>query len=362
MRSSAETTPEVLLLGAVVIATLMPAVVWIPAQPPLTPHPRGYIASRAATPPRIDGRLDDEAWRAAPWSEPFVDIEGAARPQPRLETRVKMLWDADYFYVGARLDDSHVWGTLTTHDAVIFHDPDFEIFVDPNGDNHEYYELEINALGTYWDLFLPRPYKDDGKAMNAWEIQGLKSAVFVDGTLNDPRDTDRGWSVELALPWRVLGEQARRPAPPVEGDQWRVNFSRVQWPFETSGGRYQKPKGAREDNWVWSPQHVVDMHRPETWGYVQFTSRPPGEVTFTPDPAWPARAWLHRAYYAQREYRRAHGRWAASIDELKLDALPEGLADPEVRVAGSLFELSVTVKGSGQRWRIRQDSLILPGS
>jgi hypothetical protein len=95
---------------------------------------------------------------------------------------------------------------------------------------------------------------------------------------------------------------------------------------------------------------------------VQFTSRPPGEVTFTPDPAWPARAWLHRAYYAQREYRRAHGRWAASIDELKLDALPEGLADPEVRVAGSLFELSVTVKGSGQRWRIRQDSLILPGS
>jgi hypothetical protein len=103
------------------------------------------------------------------------------------------------------------------------------------------------------------------------------------------------------------------------------------------------------------------MHRPETWGYVQFTSRAPGEITFTADPAWPARAWLHRAYYAQREYLRAHGRWAASIEALKLDPLPEGLADPELRVAGNLFELSVALKGSGQRWRIRQDSLILIG-
>ena len=93
-----------------------------------------------------------------------------------------MLWDADYFYVGAELREPHVWGTLTAHDSVIFHDPDFEVFIDPNGDNHEYYEFEINALGTSWDLFLPKPYKDDGKPMNAWEIPGLKSAVFVDGT------------------------------------------------------------------------------------------------------------------------------------------------------------------------------------
>ena len=59
-----------------------------------------------------------------------------------------------------------------THDAVIFHDNDFEVFIDPNGDNHEYYEFEINALGTVWDLFLPKPYKDDGKAMNAGRFPG----------------------------------------------------------------------------------------------------------------------------------------------------------------------------------------------
>jgi hypothetical protein len=163
-----------------------------------------------------------------------------------------------------------VWATLTEHDSVIFHDPDFEVFIDPNGDTLEYYEFEINALGTYWDLFLPKPYRTGGKAQNSWEIPGLKSAVRVDGTLNDSRDVDRGWSVELAFPWNVLGEFAHRPAPPHDGDQWRVNFSRVEWPIEIAGGAYRKPAGAREDNWVWSPQGVIDMHRPEMWGYVRF--------------------------------------------------------------------------------------------
>jgi hypothetical protein len=332
-------------------------------QKPPIPHPLGYVAYRAAKAPAIDGRLDDDAWRSAPWTERFVDIEGDAKPRPRHDTLVKMLWDAEFLYIGAQLAEPHVWGTLTAHDSVIFHDPDFEVFIDPNGDNHEYYEFEINALGTYWDLFLPKPYKDDGKALNGWEIAGLKSAVFVDGTPNDPRDTDRGWSVELAIPWRVLGEQARRPAPPRDGDQWRVNFSRVQWPFDIAKGRYQKPKGAREDNWVWSPQHVIDMHRPETWGYVQFSTRTPGDgtrVAFAPDPSWPAREWLHRAYYAQREYRRANGRWAASVEELKVGALPAGLTAVELRVAGSQFEVAVRIASTGRYWHIRQDSLVWP--
>lgn len=327
-------------------------------QPPTSPHPRGYVAFRAAPAPHIDGRLDDRGWLAAPWSETFVDIEGDRKSRPRFDTRVKMLWDDDYFYVGAELRDPHVWGKITTHDAVIFQDPDFEVFIDPNGDNHEYYEFEINALGTFWDLFLPKPYKDDGRAINAWEIAGLKSAIFVDGTINDPRDIDRGWSVEIAFPWRVLAEQARRAAPPRDNDRWRVNFSRVQWPIDTTSGRYAKLKDAREDNWVWSPQHVVDMHRPEQWGYVQFTSRAPGAVTFMPDPSWPARVWLHRVYYAQRDYRKAHGRWATSIDDLKLGGLAPELSEPTLQVAGGVFDAYVSVQGVSGRWHIRQDSLI----
>ena len=120
--------------------------------------PKHYIAHRAATSLVIDGRLNDAAWRDAAWTDPFVDIEGDSKPRPRFDTRVKMLWDDQYFYVGADLEEPHVWATLTAHDSVIFHDPDFEIFIDPNGDALEYYEFEINALGTFWDLFLPKPY------------------------------------------------------------------------------------------------------------------------------------------------------------------------------------------------------------
>ena len=169
---------------------------------PITP--RGYVCYRAAQPPKIDGRLDDAAWQAVPWTEDFRDIEGDRRPKPRFRTRAKMLWDDKYFYIGAELEEPHVWGTLTQHDAVIFNDNDFEVFIDPNGDNLEYAEFEMNALNTSWDLFLPKPYKDDGRADNSWDIAGLKTAVHVNGTLNNPTDRDTGWSVEIAIPWESL--------------------------------------------------------------------------------------------------------------------------------------------------------------
>jgi Carbohydrate family 9 binding domain-like len=326
--------------------------------------PRGYVCYRAAAPIRVDGRLDEPAWRDAPWTDDFVDIEGDVKPRPALRTRARMLWDDAYFYVGAELVEPHLWATLTEHDAVIFHDNDFEVFIDPNGDSHEYYEFEINALGTTWDLLLPRPYKDGGKAVNSWEIPGMKAAVHLDGTLNDPRDTDRSWSVELAFPWAVLGELARRPSPPRDGDQWRVNFSRVEWPLEVAVGAYRKSTTAKDANWVWSPQHVVDMHRPETWGYVQFSTGRPGAVAFTLDASLPARRWLHQVYYGERAYRQAHGRWATTLEELRVSVPADGaLGAATLKVADSLFQASVELRLAGrtaQRWNIRQDALIWP--
>ena len=114
--------------------------------------PRHYVAHRAAAPPKIDGRLDEAAWTAAPWSELFVDIEGDTRPAPPLRTRAKMLWDDEYFYVAAEMQEPDVWATLRARDSVIFRDNDFELFIDPDGDTHAYYELEVNAFGTPWDF------------------------------------------------------------------------------------------------------------------------------------------------------------------------------------------------------------------
>jgi hypothetical protein len=256
-----------LLLASAVLG----AVTALPAQDSL----RHYRAPHLAAAPRIDGRLDDPAWARVPWSATFVDIEGAARPAPRWRTRMKIAWDRDHLYLAAEMEEPHLWATLTARDAVIFHDNDFEWFIDPDGDTRRYFELEINALGTVWDLFLDKPYRMGGRADNGWDITGLRSAVHLDGTLNDPRDTDRGWSVEMAVPWTAFADSGRTVIPPPPGSRWRINFSRVQWELDVQADSYVKRRGADgkplpEQNWVWSPQGVINMHLPEHWGVVEF--------------------------------------------------------------------------------------------
>jgi hypothetical protein len=351
-----------------VSAIAVAATIWAQQAPPALPNlprPRGYVAARTATPLTIDGKLDEAAWAAAAWTDLFVDIEGDAKPKPALATRAKMLWDDNYFYVAATLDEPALWSDITEHDAVIFHENDFEVFIDPDGDSHAYYEFEINARGTFWDLFLPMPYRAGGQALNSWEIPGLKSAVSLDGTLNHAGDTDRGWTVELAFPWKVLAEEANRPAPPKDGDQWRVNFSRVEWPTEASGESYRPKAGVPEHNWVWSPQHVVDMHRPERWGYVQFSANSPNPSTpsaFVPDPSWTARQWLQAVYEAQREFRATHPRYAATLSELDLNIFTDfSLTRPQLWATPSLFEASIETRaadGTFTTWRIRQDARV----
>ncbi len=326
---------------------------------PRPPFPKSYVCLHASFPLRIDGTLDEPDWARAAWTDDFVDIEGNRRPVPRYRTRAKMLWDEEYFFIGAEISDPQIWATLRKRDTVIFYDNDFEVFIDPNGDNEEYYEFEMNALNTVWDLFLPLPYRDGGSAVDSWTIEGLRTAVHVSGTLNDPRDIDTCWTVEIAMPWKVLAAYAHKQAPPVEGDQWRVNFSRVEWMTTVEGGRYEKVKGRREDNWVWSPQWEVDMHRPEEWGYVQFTRRQ--AAVFSPDPAWNARVALLRVYYAQRAFQDEHGRWATTMEELRGRPIepPAGVSLPELVPDGTGYLCSVRVLMPGGRvrvWHIRQDS------
>jgi hypothetical protein len=325
--------------------------------------PQGYVCHRASGAVKIDGRMDEAAWQAVPWTRDFQDIEGDSKPKPRFRTRAKMLWDDEYLYIAAELEEPHVWATLTRHDAVIFNDNDFEVFIDPDGDSHEYYEFEINALNTGWDLLLKKPYKDGGPALNEWEIPGLKTAVQVRGSLNNPADTDAGWTVEIAFPWKVLAEFAHRKTPPAEGDQWRINFSRVEWLTDIVDGKYRKLPGKMEDNWVWSPQGIVDMHRPEKWGYVQFTRKKVGRVAFAPDPAATAKNQLHEIYYAQRAYQQRNGHWAASLGELALSAIPQTPNSPELKLTPGGFEATVAVKlprKQTQRWHIREDARIWP--
>ncbi|HSA97128.1 MAG TPA: carbohydrate-binding family 9-like protein, partial [Acidobacteriota bacterium] len=163
-----------LLAAAVTASSVPPARI---PEPQVAFAPFEYVCRRTPAPIAVDGRLDDAAWADADWTEVFGDIEGPAKPAPRFRTRVQMLWDDAYLYVGAYLEEPDLWATLTARDSVIFEDNDFEVFIDPDGDTHDYYELEMNALNTVWDLLLVRPYRDGGPAVHAWDIQGLKTAV-----------------------------------------------------------------------------------------------------------------------------------------------------------------------------------------
>ena len=243
---------EVLVLSALCVAAS--GVAQDAASAPLS-----YVCRRAASPITINGRLDDAAWKRAPWTTDFVDIEGAAKPKPRFRTRAKMLWDDHYLYIAAEVQEPDVKATLRVHDSVIFHDNDFEVFVKPLPATPSYYEFEINALNTGWDLYLSKPYNDGGHADNSWEIQGLKTAVAVEGTLNRSGDRDRGWTVEIAYPLDAFRTRQAVPAPR-DGTEWRINFSRVEW----------TPGNPKEDNWVWSPQGIVNMHVPDRWGFLTF--------------------------------------------------------------------------------------------
>ena len=277
---------------------------------------RLYEAPRVPVAPVIDGDLDEEAWRVAPRTESFVDIRGEGWPTPQWATHARLTWDACCLYVAAELEEPHLWATLTDRDAIIYRDHDFEVFLDPDGDGLAYYELEINALGTEFDLFLDKPYRSGGSAHIAWDMEGLRTAVRLDGTINDPSDEDRGWTVEIAIPWAALrppdgvaaGPEAvpdnarpsgapespdsgnREPGTaPNPGDEWRVNFSRVQWPLVIEDGGYRKAREPvdwsdhPEDNWVWSPQGEIDMHLPEKWGVVRFVEGAPDDVEGVPE-------------------------------------------------------------------------------
>jgi hypothetical protein len=191
----------------------------------------------------------------------------------------------------------------------------------------------------------------------------LKTAVHVRGTLNDPADIDSGWSVEIAMPWSVLGRYAHRPAPPREGDQWRINFSRVEWVHEVVAGRYRKIAGRPEDNWVWSPQWVIDMHRPELWGYVQFTSGKPGKVPFAADPAWDVKSLLHEVYYAQRGFRDSTGRWAEALIQLRpwIPADSERFRGLTLESSGAGYVAAMPLtlpNGRIRRWHISHDARV----
>ncbi len=238
-----------------------------------------YICQRTAGEVIVDGHLNETTWLKAKVMPELRDLSG----QPSsYRCEMKMAYDDDYLYFAAVLPTTHINGSLTERDSIIYHDDDFEIFIDPTNTGRHYLELEINALNTVWDLFLTAPYRDGEAciAIHDWDIKGLKHAVSHQGTLNDGRDEDVSWTVEIAWPWKSITHHAtlpRKAEAPKDGTIMRFNFSRVDHPIDSQTGK----RG--EINTVWSPTRQVTIHAPEQWGRVQFSETTVGQaVTITP--------------------------------------------------------------------------------
>jgi len=250
--------------------------------------PKSYIIYKASEAPLIDGLDNDTCWKHISFTDPFTDI--STDISPAYETKCKMTWDDQYLYIYAWLEEEHIWGNITERDEIIYRNNDFEVFIDPGGKGAPYAEIEINALGTVWDLLLNKSYRLGGQPISEWDIKDFKSAVNINGTLNDPSDQDTSWSVEMAIPLQSIASLKDRRYPiPKDGSHWRMNFSRVHWDHDLVDGKYQRKhvdgKLLAEYNWVWSKQKVINMHEPEKWAYVQFSNKQPGEIeVFKEDP------------------------------------------------------------------------------
>jgi hypothetical protein len=327
--------------------------------------PKSYVCYKITSHLQIDGNLDKEDWEKAAWTDYFVDIEGNKKPLPRFKTRAKMLWDDKYLYIAAELEEPDIRATLRQRDTVIFYDNDFEVFIDPDGDTHQYYEFEMNAFNTVWDLLLFKPYRDGGSGINNWDIKGLKSGVKINGTINQPGDKDKNWTVEIAFPWESLKECTNKNAPPKSGEQWRINFSRVEWLTEVIDGNYKKvinPKTGKpypEDNWVWSPQGVINMHCPEMWAFIQFSDKSvgSGEDKFVYNSEENAKWALRLVYYEQNKYFDKNGKYTSDIKKLGLDLLKiDGyIWPPVIQITENRYEAFIKKIRSKEKWHISED-------
>ncbi len=209
-----------------------------------------YHVHRAAKPPVIDGRLDDQVWTSAVAVELVRSLDGG---KPSLRTVARLAYDDKNLYVAFDCEDPDVWGTMLRRDDPIYTEEVVEIFIDADGDGKTYNEIEVSPNNTVFDAYFPA--RRQGMD-TSWD-SGIKSAVEVRGTINDPSDRDDGWSVEMQIPIARLAQVPH--VPPRRGDRWRFNLYRLE-----HVGR------SAVEGYAFSPPLVGDFHHLSRFAWLLF--------------------------------------------------------------------------------------------
>jgi len=171
---------------------------------------RELVAARAASAIRVDGSLDDEAWKNAAVATGFVQSE-PREGQPATErTEVRVVFDRENIYVGAYMHDADPSGLVVADLRKDFREEDqddFEVILDTFTDRRNGYVFITNPAGARVD----RQISNEGREVNpSWDaIWEVKTARVADG-----------WTAELSIPFRALRFDRSASQP------WGINFSR----------------------------------------------------------------------------------------------------------------------------------------
>jgi len=183
----------------------------VPAAPPAAPDARYIIRpARFATPPPINGRLDDPIWRTGTRITGFTQLEPhEGAPESEL-TEVFLGYDQDNLYIGAHCHDSEpkkIITTTLTRDSDVGYDDTLTILLDTYHDGRTAYLFTTNSGGVQVDALV----RNEGEQVNLdwdgiWMVEGGRDAT--------------GWTVTIAIPFSTV----RFPNRPEQ--IWGINLER----------------------------------------------------------------------------------------------------------------------------------------
>ncbi|HEY64813.1 MAG TPA: hypothetical protein G4O02_09605 [Caldilineae bacterium] len=212
-----------------------------------------YICRRAEEPIVIDGCLEESAWAKADVASLVRNHDGGPAS---FRTEAWLLWDDDYLYVAFACEDPDVWGTMLERDSHLWEEEVVEVFLDANRNGRLYFEFEVSPRNVQLDLMVVKRPGEPPQTFFEWDCQGWRTAVRVEGTLDNRTDEDRGWTVEMAIPLVEIYTAPRLPKP---GDVWRLGLYRIE-----------RPQDAAPHFYAWAPTRAETYHVPERFGYLVF--------------------------------------------------------------------------------------------
>ena len=204
----------------------------------------------------IDGKPDEKAWQQAQLIDDFRMPWAQRAPKSKTATKARLLWDREYLYFLAEMEDADLFADVTEHNGKTWDNDVFELFFKPAGDKGGYYEFQVNAANTRLELFIPKRSGDAYDRYKGKTPFEMKSAVVRRGTLNERKDKDQGWTVEGRLRWQDFSPTGGRP---LVGERWNFTLCRYDYTLD------QKPELSAV-----APLTKVDFHRYEDYAALRF--------------------------------------------------------------------------------------------